>query len=195
MSEISRIYPKTCAPEIRNIKAHFRINSEDIPRITLSPQETKSQELSESESESAAKVKLYHNFFVLRYKFVYNVFPQSGFVNVTKLKKNTDIHLCVEKFCEYFSLKRESISGTLTIDNITLSGKFEKELNLQNIAERLCPDFQVKYDINFFPGLFMKFSQLGTILLFRTGSYSIVGCKKVSDSQTIFLKLCAIINM
>jgi len=173
-------------PKIHNLKIHFVIE-----KAVRSHLESRIEEL---KSTYRYKVKNHHNFVVFRGdikdSFVFIIFPKSGFVNVTKLKGFEDISESVKFFCDLFHISRHSITSGIVIDNITATGSFQKSLNLQ-ILKELCSDSA--YNPNFFPGLFVRRS-IGTIIVFHSGRYCLVGAKCMENLMDLYQEILVIIR-
>lgn len=75
------------------------------------------------------------------------------------------------------------------IVNILATGNLKKELNLRQLSQDIEGS---NYDPNTFPGLILQSSLPGTVLLFRSGKYSITGCEnrnEVELTETKFIKI------
>lgn len=184
MSQLEDLSCDKKKPDIKNIKGHFKLKNG--VRID--------QNILNLEIKFPLCVKRFHNFIVIKLDFVYTIFLQAGFINVTKIKSFINISESVKHFCNILHISRSNIS-LVTIDNITASGSFCQEVNLLNLHYQDDNDCTKRFDCNYFPGAFVKFNNLGTIIVFRTGSYTIIGAKSISSVTSIFLKTCAIINM
>ena len=75
----------------------------------------------------------------------------------------------------------------LKIDNIFYSYKDFKNIDMSalyyHVRDKVKEKFVIDYNVELFPGLYMKTKCKGepTILLFRTGSYTIMGCKSINQ--------------
>ena len=103
----------------------------------------------------------------------------TNFINVTGLKSLQDIKhqkLAMEKI-----FKQNIIS--VKIDNIFYSKKDYKNLDMCSLYNYLKgrKDYFCNYNIELFAGMYLHPSNKSypTILLFRTGSYSLMGCKSM----------------
>jgi TATA-box binding protein (TBP) (component of TFIID and TFIIIB) len=167
-------------PIINNVKAHIVVNQTCIKKI--------------KEQLFLKETKTYHNYLVIRDKYTYIVFPKKGHINITGIKNIFEIDNVIDNFCEDFKLNRNLITNCLKIDNISAGGDFGKKLNVGAIQEKLNrekTEFTVKFDRNYFPGAFCKTFDVGTIIIFRSGKYVIVGAKCQEDVKKIFHMMLA----
>lgn len=171
-------------PVVKNVKIHFRFRDKKqfILRI-------------KQKQELFPEFKKHHNFVVFKSQFVYIIFPQSGWVNATKIPTTSKIKDSVTFFLEYFGFTRSDLEGTARIDNITASGSFHQEINLNQLHNFDSSECVMRYDPNYFPGVFIKVFNEGTIIVFRKGSYSIIGAKCATQVQSIYRKTAALIQM
>jgi TATA-box binding protein (TBP) (component of TFIID and TFIIIB) len=167
-------------PVINNVKAHIVVSQTCVEEIT--------------KQLSIKNTKKHHNYLVIRERYTYIFFPKKGHINITGIKTYSDIDNVIENLCKDFQLERALISSSLTIDNITAGGDFGKKLDVGAIQEKLNKqknEFTVKFDRNYFPGAFCKTFQTGTIIIFRSGKYVIVGAKCLEDVNKIFHMMLA----
>lgn len=68
----------------------------------------------------------------------------------------------------------------LSVDNITYSKHSRKTINLREFKSHFP---QARYNIDRFPGLFIKSSHGGTCLLFKSGKINVVGCKSKKSAK------------
>ena len=155
-------------PIIKNIKLHFKIDRNKTHHVLK-----RSREI---QILHPSKVAIYQNFLVYREKYIYTVFGGSGYINVTKVKTFEDIPPCITNFCDIFHLSLHQLQPSLGIDNITASGSLRRKLDLNSLRSAFS-QHKFKYNPNSFPGCFVKFKDLGSIIIFKNGSYSIVGAK------------------
>ena len=133
-----------------------------------------------------------HNraFFVFRSCYVYIIFF-SGHINVTGLKTLDHIPLCMEHIKKKLQLDTFEMSPA-KVDNICASGKIpQHNISMNNIMEnaKLSRCFKsIHYDRDGFPGCFLKHS-LGTIILFKSQKYVIVGVDTVAKLNTIYTEI------
>ena len=104
-------------------------------------------------------------------------------INVTGSKSMQEVKR-TQKFIEIaFNVQCKN----LKIDNIFYSYKDHKNIDMSALYYQVRDEFKerfaIDYNIELFPGLYMKTKCKGepTILLFRTGSYTIMGCKSINQ--------------
>lgn len=81
---------------------------------------------------------------------------------------------------------------SIKIDNLTSTLKLNRALILSEIIKENHKNYNLKYNNEKFPGLFIKFLE-GTLILFYTGNIIAVGCKNLQDLQYLFEKLKTIV--
>jgi len=143
--------------------------------------------------------KQHGNFFVFRPKVkfcVFIIFPRSGFVNITGLKKEDKFPEAINLFLNHFQLNSRLTS--LKIDNITACSKIRKFANIEVVEQILLSKkeklLSIKFNSYIFPSLYLKIKEKGTIIIFNSGKFNIVGlsCQsKIKDQISI---LSALIN-
>ena len=88
----------------------------------------------------------------------------------------------------------------LTIDNIFYSYKDCKDIDMSalyyHVRDEFKERFVIDYNVELFPGLYMKTKFKGepTIILFRTGSYTIMGCKSINQVKEYKLFVIDLLN-
>lgn len=140
--------------------------------------------------------RTYSNFSVLSNpsetskKRKYIVFPSSGAVNITGIASFKelgpgirDLLFAYRRNCSKKELKK--ISQTLRINNLTLSGIIRGRVSISNLAEVLSRNHFIRYDYNIYPGLYLKVQNLGSLLLFSSGKYSIVGVTCMNQAERL----------
>lgn len=124
--------------------------------------------------------------------FIYGHSPHH--LNVTGLKCIEDVNYVMRKLEEKFKIKCINVR----IDNIFISHKDSKNIKLSNvyhyINETYAHLYIVDYNVELFPGMFLKpkSSAWPTIILFRTGSFTIMGGKDyqcILEAQTLVQKI------
>ena len=117
--------------------------------------------------------------FVIKNKIIIVYGHSPYLLNVTGLKSKKDID---EIICDIESLY-DVKCNKVKLDNIFYSHKDRKTISLWHLYYFLrgySPDgYLVDYNVESFPGMFLKTKskQLPTIILFTTGSFSIIGGK------------------
>jgi TATA-box binding protein (TBP) (component of TFIID and TFIIIB) len=183
-------------PKINNLKGHIRVSEDCIDGIR------NALKLSEKKWK---KNKEFHNFLVVKDKYSYIIFPKSKegycYINITGIKSFEDVENVIPELCETFHLNRIQVAGEVVIDNVSANGDFGRKLNLPQIQEAINGEskkdgntFSACFDRNYFPGAFCKTLTIGTILIFPSGKYVIVGSKCVAEVQEIYRMMFAIIR-
>lgn len=133
-------------------------------------------------STCANVTKRHPSFFVYRvHVFVYIIY-YSGHINITGIACKKEIHTAIHI--------AKSIYGVVKlrqckVDNITSCGDIGVTLHrffslIQNEAESLSNFPIVRFCQESFPGAQFKQPGMGTVMLFRSGKFNIVGCKSFS---------------
>jgi TATA-box binding protein (TBP) (component of TFIID and TFIIIB) len=180
-------------PVINNIKIRFTVIESQLP--TLRDEIRKISEVKDKKT-----FKKLHNFIVFRSSFIFTIFFKSGTVNITGIQRLTDISQAVSVFCQTFDISRRDIVDSIIIDNITASGSFNRDINLRNLKEKINGgknESRIKsasFNPNYFPAAFCKTFGIGTILIFGSGKYNIVGAKSQLDVMEVFNLATTIIN-
>lgn len=168
------------APKINNLKVHIlltEVGTEVLKASLLARKEKKS----------------YNNFYVVKDGFTYIIFSNKGFVNITGIRGYAQLGGVIPHFCLVFDLNPSHICSDIIIDNISAAGNFYQRVNLNILWGRVGDFFCVSYNRNRFPGAFCKTKKIGTLTLFPSGLYVIVGCKKAEQVEEIYRKMLAII--
>lgn len=167
------------APRINNVKLHILLTEDGIEILKTS--------LLKIEKKS------FNNFCVVKNGFTYIIFSNKGFVNITGIRGFSQLVDVVPHFCEVFNLKPSHISSDIVIDNISAAGNFHQRVNLEALWKQVGETFCVRYNRDRFPGAFCKKKKFGTLTLFPSGLYVIVGCKSATHVQAIYLEMLAFI--
>jgi TATA-box binding protein (TBP) (component of TFIID and TFIIIB) len=189
-------------PIVKNYKISFRlpirlqqpINSMRVADID-----------STTTSTTVTSVKKHHNFAVIRTKGCVYIAFFSGFVNVTKLRTLTDAEEAVLAFKSLIGFKDIEDKGCplYIIDNIIASGHFGHTVNIHNLRQ-ICAadttsgniqDIDFSYKPAYFAGAFLKLRGCGTILIFHSGAYSIVGAKSYTGVKHIFCRALELLRL
>lgn len=170
---------KNSTPTVKNIKIHFEASSAQ----TLQLQKV----LEEKVKLGSPTTKKSHNFYIYKDTYVYVIFPRRGYINCTKLPNYADIEKAISNF--YSKLDINNNIYIHEIDNIQASGRmiwatvnlatFKTYVNCQSSA-------RANYNPSHFPGLNIKVPNKGTIVIFSSCKYTIVGVKEKSDIIIVF---------
>jgi TATA-box binding protein (TBP) (component of TFIID and TFIIIB) len=171
---------------VNNVKAHLVLKNEGKLKL--------------QEILNKKEVKTYGNYKVLRDVHTYIIFPSNGFVNITGIKSLQDLPFrVIELFCSTFSVSKEEI-GELVVDNITAVGNFNRRVNLEklqqvaNVKSAHRSYFTVHFDRHIFPGAFCKTFGFGTLSVYASGKYVVVGAKCQDLVQKLVEKVFALIK-
>ena len=102
-------------------------------------------------------------------------------INLTGLKSIQNIH----STRKYIELVYDVKCTDVRIDNIFFSHKDCRNIDMNALYYHLRSEHKDKhtidYNVELFPGLYMKSKVRGlpTLILFRTGSYTIMGCRSI----------------
>ena len=117
-------------------------------------------------------------------------------INVTGSKSMQDVK-CTKKFIETaFNVQCKN----LNIDNIFYSYKDHKNINMSalyyHVSDKFKEKFVIDYNVELFPGLYMKTKCKGepTLILFHTGSYTIMGCKSINQVNEYRMFIINLLN-
>jgi TATA-box binding protein (TBP) (component of TFIID and TFIIIB) len=179
-------------PVVKNVKFHFKVL--DIRKLNLNISNLIDLKINNIFPKKDI-LNIKHNFLVYKRTFVYIVFFNKGFVNCTKVRSYSQIGDCVTEFCDIFNFNYIDCIPPIVVDNSTSSGDFQQKIDLRNLQQlinnnnnnnnnTLTPSLTTKFNPEHFPGLFLKHS-VGTLLLFYSGKYSIVGTKCQQQTNTL----------
>ena len=166
-------------PSIKNIKIHFQSLYKAISVIK--------QVLEDKLTSGEHTIKKHNNFYVYREKYVYIIFPKRGYINCTKLSSYQDIKPAIDHFYTKFNI--EKYDYFFKIDNIQASGQMiwkTIDLNKFKLYVNQKTNAKAVYNPSHFPGLNIRVPNKGTIILFSSGKYTIVGSKEENDISIVF---------
>lgn len=163
--------------EIKNIKVSFKINPICLNTVIKSFEKNN---ISYTEK---------NNYLIIKNKFVY-IFFKSGsrklhFVNITKISCPQEIKQAIDYLKNYLlkfiilDIKNEKI------DNITANFDYKQNINLYKIITHYSHSYNIKFNQEKFPGLFLK-TKLGTFIIFHTGKINLIGCKDLNILPKLF---------
>lgn len=149
-------------------------------------------------------VKRKLNFLVLRKNFVFTIFKKGKnnlhHINITKLRQVSDINIAL---VDLEKLNIQYINNSLVIDNITGRLDIGEKLSIRELvynykskSEYLGRSNVVsfKYNNEKFPGIFIKFKDFGTSIVFHSGKVIFIGCKSEEKLQCLALLTHALIT-
>lgn len=178
---------EAATPTVNNLKVHIILTSTGVQHL-------KTSLLYESR-------KNFNNFSVVRQGWTYIIFANRGFVNITGINSYSQIESVIPQFCAAFKLDRAHVASDVVVDNISANGDFGKRCNLA-LLQRLLNKrggeeerkyFTITFDRNFFPGAFCKTRGFGTLTLFPSGKFVLVGAKCLEHVEKTFLQMRAVI--
>lgn len=140
--------------------------------------------------------KRHRSFIVVRLenKAVYTCFF-SGFINITGVKRVSDLENIIQQFAGYLGISQADFSPPQIdcINSIFLTSKDSNLINLKKLAEILSTEKnlgvkEIKYNRERFPGMTVKTKQ-GTILLFPSFSILLTGTKSEEETHNLAVKV------
>ena len=167
-------------PKIQNYKISFR-----------APHNRVNQFLRETIKQSDSTLVRYHNFAVLRREFVYTIF-YSGFVNATKIRSREE---CIKAVKYLFdAIGHDASSLDFRTDNITSSGRYKQPIQVGRLKRYFTQlnggGAEVSFKPQVFAGCTVKYRN-GSINLFESGAYTIVGTRTWEAATDIHVKTMA----
>jgi TATA-box binding protein (TBP) (component of TFIID and TFIIIB) len=125
------------------------------------------------------------NYRVFQNYLVYTIFTDlenTYFrINITGIPSADKIVDSVGDFCLHFNVPREKIITNIIVDSIFASGNFKRSINLRLLMRLIngkeeC-NFKVKFNCETSAAAYCRHKTFGTIGVFRTGKYIILGAK------------------
>ena len=108
-------------------------------------------------------------------------------LNVTGVKSMSEVKSTINFIQSNFGVN----VNNMKIDNIFVSHKDFKNINMMKLfyyaREKFSKQYIIDYNIELFPGMYLKTKKQKTkptLILFRTGSYVIVGAKSIYQVKT-----------
>ena len=167
-------------PIIQNVKIGIRF---DVARYDM-------QNLKKRATCQCENISNYHNFSVLRSVFVYSIFWNCGYINITKIPSTQKIEKAISHILLILGINSSHLEEK-HIHNICASGAFSKNLDLTKIKNQLSQreDLKVRRNLSTFLALFVKVIGTGTCVLFQNGKYSLVGVKTEQTLAKLIAKI------
>lgn len=202
MSQQQRCARLAKEPVISNFKVSFRTDTPlrlAVRALTVTDCRGCYEEIFDANNNAVSRacgscvrsVRLLHNFAVVKTcRHVYTL-NDSGFVNITKLRVRSDVDEAVEALCWLKLLPHPSEQYVPKVDNVTASGAFgyTVPLHLLSLHVRFSGIDVAKltYRPNYFSGATLKYHGSGaTIIVFATGSFTIVGAKSEEQVWSVY---------
>lgn len=158
-------------PRITNIKISIRLNEKEQTHALL-----------RNVRACREYLRSHGNFYILRHRFVYVIFPASGFVNITKIKSVQEIQQSIIHFMRCLRLPYSRLPFP-KIDNICCIGQIHAPIYLQSLDTfSKIPQIYQRYLIrtfcalDTFPRLYVRTS-FGTIHVYKSGRYLFLASK------------------
>lgn len=197
----SALGPLAIEPKVNNIKIRLSVSASALPRLKNSI-----RRLDEASGDNfwhgkKRIFKRHHNFIVFRNNFVFIIFFGSGAVNITGIKDFGYITEALQTFCNTFRIKRRHIQDLL-VDNVSANGSFAHTVDLSElkrvINERENQENKLissaSFNPSYFPAVFCRSFAVGTILVFNSGKYNIVGAKCHSHIKEIYTEMLSVMS-
>ena len=140
------------------------------------------------------------NFIVIFKKYTFTIFKPNALTgdmhcNVTKLKSFSNITEAISILTDIIPNVKVKYSST---DNITAITNWNQKVNLDLLFSKLCSSYEIKYNIQKFPAIFIRYpleSNHVTVFIFSTGKVICVGCKSEEQLKITSKWLNDIINL
>jgi len=170
--------------EIKNVKISLKLEELSLNTVLVN---LKTSKIDFSEKS---------NYIVIRLKYIYIIFKprnqQINHINVTKIPQIQKINHAITFFKKTIFPNLNINIKNIIVDNITSIYKVHHFLNLSEIIEKYRNIYNIKYNNEKFPGMFIKFDS-GTLIIFYTGTVIAIGCKSENDLTFLFNKFNKII--
>jgi TATA-box binding protein (TBP) (component of TFIID and TFIIIB) len=188
----------TSPPSINNVKVRVKVSKSALSNLKLGI-----SKLAKIGGYTAKKKKIFqqhHNFVVYRGTYTYIVFCGEGTVNITGIPSYGKVKHAVKYFCQEFNVSRRDLTAP-TVDNLTASGNFNVYIDLkilkQIINNQKNTNSLIKsasFNVEHFPACFCRTFSIGTISVFGSGKYNIVGAKCRKHVKDIFQAMTVYIS-
>lgn len=190
----------TIAPKINNLKIRTYVKENCLNELLKNILEIEEKNSFPPTNQKKTIFKRFHNFIVFRCEFVFIIFPKRGAVNITGIKKIQFIKTAIQVFSNIFKISQENL-GPIIIDNVTASGSFNTTINLQLLKkivnEKLISNSilaSASFNSSHFPGCFCRSHSVGTVAIFASGKFNIIGSKCLKHVSLLFSAMAAYIN-
>jgi len=153
--------------------------------------------ISESVKRKCKSIKEHGNFYVVRIgTFVYTIFPTVFFINITGIKAQKEINSSITLIRNELGISSEV--AFKRIDNITACCKFIDFVGLQNFHKYLLKQpnhyHSCKFNSYIFPSIYLKLQSKGTIVIFNSGKFNIVGLSCEQEITKCLTQISALID-
>lgn len=107
--------------------------------------------------------------------------PRTGKISIVGAKTIKEVNFALESLLTEFERVGLSVENAEPIvENIVVTGYIGKEIELVEVAVALGLE-QTEYEPEQFPGVIYRPGETTTVLLFRTGTFSITGATNYDD--------------
>jgi TATA-box binding protein (TBP) (component of TFIID and TFIIIB) len=160
--------------------------------------------------EEASKIKPSYfictklaNYIVFKNYLVYTIFTDLNNtyfkINITGIQSLAKITESIKDFCFYFDVYEGDIISEIYQDSIFACGSYKKSINLRSLMRLInvnfkC-DFKVKFNCETAAAAYCHHKHFGTIALFRTGKYLVLGAKCESQIEKLLAEMNVLIQM
>lgn len=152
-------------PRVNNVKVSFRLDvSEHVPLL------------------KKLAYKITKSYVILRRVYTFSIFKKANIVNITGIPSFEEVPAAVERFATIISLP--SAAFRVVVDSSTASGQFPQKLQFHLLSE--VSDCAIRYNPSRFPGACLTLPNNKKVNLFKSGKYSILGCKSPEEIDETF---------
>ena len=146
-------------------------------------------------SKHLSTTKRYPSFFVYRLNIYVFCIYYTGHINITGVACREEIRRALGACSRLRGVLRVK---KVHIDNITCCGALGRQLTdffkIVQTEARLKTRFPVvKFCQETFPGAQFKLPGLGTVMLFRSGKYNVVGCKSLRSAHHLATQITELV--
>lgn len=194
------IEDRVCAPKVNNIKIRLVVLAQAIDQLKKGIERLNKSSGEKIGDDRKRLFKKHHNFVVFRNSFVFIIFANNGTVNITGINSFDRICEALQNFHRVFGIGREEITDVI-VDNVSANGDFGRIICLRDLKHLINEQENeeqlisaASFNVNYFPAVFCKTFSIGTILVFNSGKFNIVGAKCQSHVTKIYLEMIALID-
>lgn len=166
---------------ISNVKGRYVLSADAMSRVI--------------KTLSNKKYKQCSNFVVWHGTYTYTVF-YGGTVNVTGIKSLEEVKNVLSNMCSDFEIDPSLVKTSFIIDSSTATGDFQRRLDLTSIQRYLMQNsdtFTINFNREVFCSLYCYSKRGGTVALYASGKYNILGTKTCRQMQRVAADLTTIV--
>lgn len=189
----------TVPPKINNVKIRTSVKKRFSHQLLRNIEEIEEKTRYSIKGKNLV-FKRYHNFIVYRCEFIYIIFPHRGTVNITGIKNKRLIKRALSTFSNVFKVPKQYLGLTI-VDNVTATGSYNFPINLEilkkYINKKLVIDSilsSASFNSSHFPGCFCRSNCIGTVAIFASGKFNIIGSKCSKHVNDLFSAMTVYIN-